>query len=185
MTDFLNWSVSELRAFLAREVNVDLSNRADRNTMIGKLVDASNVRPWIADYLSALMPLARLTVPQLRAVAREWTFTIVLKRKKWFIDSSLPEDLPHEPCCTILCKREEHSIYSSLRKDCLLSHYLVSGFKKWNCMHSVSTIRPYSVFKISCWVGKFLFLDFVHSMLWSHEKSLYSTLCTVLLSSAS
>jgi hypothetical protein len=37
--------------------------------MIGKLVEASNVRPRVADYLSALTPYTCLTVPQLRAVA--------------------------------------------------------------------------------------------------------------------
>ena len=69
--DFASWSVSELRA-LAREVHVDLSNCTDRLTMIAELIEAANHRPRVADYLSALMPLARLTVPQLRAVGREW-----------------------------------------------------------------------------------------------------------------
>jgi hypothetical protein len=69
--DFLSWSVSELRA-LAREVHVDLSSCADRMTMIAMLIKVANERQHVADYLSALMPLARLTVPQLRAVAREW-----------------------------------------------------------------------------------------------------------------
>ena len=70
-SDFSSWSVSELRA-LAREVNVDLSNCTDRISMIAMLIEAANERPQVADYLSALMPLARLTVPQLRAVGREW-----------------------------------------------------------------------------------------------------------------
>jgi hypothetical protein len=74
-TDFSNWSVSELRA-LAREVHVNLSNCTDRNDMIESLVKAASVRPRVADYLSALMPLARLTVPQLRAVAREWQVNV-------------------------------------------------------------------------------------------------------------
>lgn len=74
-TDFSNWSVSELRA-LAREVHVNLSNCKDRHDMIESLVEAANLRPRVADYLSALMPLARLTVPQLRAVAREWQVNV-------------------------------------------------------------------------------------------------------------
>jgi hypothetical protein len=74
-TDFLNWSVSELRA-LAHEVHVDLSNCTDRNDMIDKLMEAASVRPRVSDYLSALTPLARLTVPQLRAVAREWQVNV-------------------------------------------------------------------------------------------------------------
>lgn len=69
--DFATWSVSELRA-LARAVNVDLSCCADRLTMIARLIEVANERPRLADYLSALMPLAHLTVPQLRAVGREW-----------------------------------------------------------------------------------------------------------------
>lgn len=69
--DFATWSVSELRA-LAREIHIDLSNCNDRMSMIAMLIEAANERPRVADYLSALMPLAHLTVPQLRAVGREW-----------------------------------------------------------------------------------------------------------------
>ena len=73
--DFSNWSVSDLRA-LAREVRVDFPQGADRDDMIERLLGAANARPQVADYLSALTPLARLTVPQLRALAREWQVNV-------------------------------------------------------------------------------------------------------------
>jgi hypothetical protein len=57
---------------LAALVDVDWSHCKNRDEMIQVLHDESRVRPHVASYLHALVPLARLTVPQLRAVAREW-----------------------------------------------------------------------------------------------------------------
>jgi hypothetical protein len=65
------WKDCDLFAFSAL-VNVDLSLCTNRDEMIQVLHDESRVRPHVARYLHALVPLARLTVPQLRAVAREW-----------------------------------------------------------------------------------------------------------------
>ena len=68
--DFDQWSVSDLRA-LATAIHVDLSGCADRAAMIRQVLHESEARPYVADYIGSLMPLAHLTVPQLRAVARE------------------------------------------------------------------------------------------------------------------
>lgn len=69
--NFDGWSVSDLRA-VATAVGVDLSLSKDRSDMVKQLLKESKARPHVANYLSSLMPLASLTVPQLRAVAREW-----------------------------------------------------------------------------------------------------------------
>jgi hypothetical protein len=73
--EWSDWGVSEIFA-LAALVDVDLSQCANRDEMIHVLHDESLVRPHVARYLNALVPLARLTVPQLRAVAREWRVDI-------------------------------------------------------------------------------------------------------------
>jgi hypothetical protein len=70
-TTWEEWGVSEIFS-LARQVDVDLSDCQDRDEMICTLAEAIRDRPHVAHYLKALTPLARLTVPQLRAVAREW-----------------------------------------------------------------------------------------------------------------
>ena len=67
--DFDQWSVSDLRA-LATAVGADLSHCGDRTAMVQQLVNDSTARPYVANYVDSLMPLASLTVPQLRAVAR-------------------------------------------------------------------------------------------------------------------
>jgi hypothetical protein len=69
--DFDQWSVSELLA-IASAVHADLSHCGDRTTMVRQLVFESETRPHVANYLTSLMPLAHLSVSQLRAVAREW-----------------------------------------------------------------------------------------------------------------
>lgn len=69
-SDFTHWSVSGLRA-LCHELQVDYS--PSRETMVMHLVEAARQGHHVANYLNALMPLAELTVPQLRAVARDWT----------------------------------------------------------------------------------------------------------------
>lgn len=74
-TDFAQWSVSGLRA-LATEVHVDLSYCTCRHNMVEKLVQAAFQRPHVANYLNALMPLASLTISQLRALAREWQLNV-------------------------------------------------------------------------------------------------------------
>lgn len=68
--DFDQWSVSDLRA-LATAIHVDLSGCGDRAAMISQILHESKARPYVANYIGSLMPLANLTVPQLRAVARE------------------------------------------------------------------------------------------------------------------
>jgi hypothetical protein len=68
--DFDQWSVSDLRA-LATAINVDLSGCGDRAAMIRQILHESKTRPYVANYIGSLIPLANLTVPQLRAVARE------------------------------------------------------------------------------------------------------------------
>jgi Ring finger domain len=68
--DFDQWSVSDLRA-LATAIHVDLSGCVDRTAMIRQVLHESEARPYVANYIGSLMPLAQLTVPQLRAVARE------------------------------------------------------------------------------------------------------------------
>lgn len=70
LADFNHWSVSEIRA-IATAINVDLSDCGDRRGMIKKVVAEAKSRPHVSSYLDSLMPLAKLTVPQLRAVARE------------------------------------------------------------------------------------------------------------------
>ena len=67
--DFDQWSVSDLRA-LATAVSVTLRQGADRSEMISQLLKESEARPYVANYIRSLMPLATLTVTQLRAVAR-------------------------------------------------------------------------------------------------------------------
>lgn len=68
-SDFTHWSVSGLRA-LCHELHLDYS--PSRETMVMQLVGAARQGRHVANYLNALMPLAELTVPQLRAVARDW-----------------------------------------------------------------------------------------------------------------
>ena len=73
--DLAQWSVSGLRA-LANEVNVDFTSCRDRDDMVQHLVRAAQQRPNVTNYLNSLMPLASLTVPQLKAVARDWKLNI-------------------------------------------------------------------------------------------------------------
>ena len=73
--DFDQWSVSEIRA-IATAINVDLSDCGDRRGMVKKVVAEAKSRPHVSSYLDSLMPLAKLTVPQLRAVAREWRVNV-------------------------------------------------------------------------------------------------------------
>jgi hypothetical protein len=65
-----NWGISEIRA-LAALSEVDLSNCQSRDKMINMLNATAIARPHVANYFQTLAPLAQLTVPQLRAVARE------------------------------------------------------------------------------------------------------------------
>ena len=74
-SDLAKWSVSGLRA-LANEINVDFTSCRDRDDMVQHLVHAAQQRTNVNNYLNTLMPLASLTVPQLRAVAREWQLNI-------------------------------------------------------------------------------------------------------------
>lgn len=74
-SDFDRWSVSELLA-VASAVNADLSHCGDRTAMVRRLVYESEVRPHVADYLGSLMPLAHLSISQLRALAREWRVSV-------------------------------------------------------------------------------------------------------------
>ena len=67
--DFDGWSVSDLRA-LATALSVTLRQGGDRSDMISQLLKESEARPYVAKYIGSLMPLANLTVTQLRAVAR-------------------------------------------------------------------------------------------------------------------
>jgi hypothetical protein len=66
------WGVSEIRA-LADLYEVDLSDCRNRGEMIHVLSSSAVLeqRPHVGHYFETLAPLARLTVPQLRAVARE------------------------------------------------------------------------------------------------------------------
>jgi hypothetical protein len=68
---FETWSMSEIRA-LAALVDVDLSSASSREDMIEAIRADAVRRPHLTRYLHALAPLAALTAPQLRAVAREW-----------------------------------------------------------------------------------------------------------------
>jgi hypothetical protein len=71
---FETWSISEIRA-LAALVDVDLSSASassSREAMIEAIRADAVRRPHLTRYLHALAPLAALTAPQLRAVAREW-----------------------------------------------------------------------------------------------------------------
>ncbi|GAX11728.1 E3 ubiquitin-protein ligase AIP2 [Fistulifera solaris] len=65
-----NWAISEIRA-LAALSEVDLSNCQSRDEMINLLNATAIARPHVANYFQTLAPLAQLTVPQLRTVARE------------------------------------------------------------------------------------------------------------------
>lgn len=69
--DFQQWSVSDLRA-VATATAVDLSKCVDRNAMVQQLVLESRARPHIASYLASLMPLVKLSVTEIRNLAREW-----------------------------------------------------------------------------------------------------------------
>jgi len=73
--DFYRWSVSDLRA-IATAAGVDLSICVDRTTMIQQLIEESRLRPYVADYLGSLMPLAKLSVSEIRALAREWRVNV-------------------------------------------------------------------------------------------------------------
>jgi hypothetical protein len=64
-----NWGISEIRA-LAALSEVDLSNCQSRDEMINMLNATAISRPNVANYFQTLAPLAQLTIPQLRAVAR-------------------------------------------------------------------------------------------------------------------
>jgi len=72
---FVSWGISELRA-VAAVTDVDLSNASNREDMILALQTAERERPHVARYLQSLAPLANLTVPQLRAVARDWNVPV-------------------------------------------------------------------------------------------------------------
>jgi hypothetical protein len=73
---FSNWSVSQLRA-LASAVDVDLSQCSDREEMLYNILhEANHERPHLRNYLRALSPLAKSSLPQLRGVAREWQVNI-------------------------------------------------------------------------------------------------------------
>lgn len=65
-----SWGISEIRA-LAALSEVDLSNCQNREQMINMLNITAISRPHVANYFQTLAPLAQLSVPQLRAVARE------------------------------------------------------------------------------------------------------------------
>lgn len=65
-----NWGISEIRA-LAALSEVDLSNCRSREEMINMLNMTAISRPHVANYFQTLAPLAQLSIPQLRAVARE------------------------------------------------------------------------------------------------------------------
>ena len=65
-----SWGISEIRA-LAVLSEVDLSNCQSREEMINMLNITAISRPHVANYFQTLAPLAQLSVPQLRAVARE------------------------------------------------------------------------------------------------------------------
>jgi len=73
--DFNCWSVSDLRA-IATAAGVDLSICGDRTAMIQHLIEESRLRPHVANYLGSLMPLAKLSVSEIRALAREWRVNI-------------------------------------------------------------------------------------------------------------
>lgn len=64
------WGVSELRA-LAALSEVDLSQCHSRQDMVLTIHRTAVHRPHVARYFQTLAPLAQLTTPQLRAVARE------------------------------------------------------------------------------------------------------------------
>lgn len=65
-----NWGISEIRA-LAALSDVDLSHCQNREDMISMLNATAISRPHVANNFQTLAPLAQLSVPQLRAVARE------------------------------------------------------------------------------------------------------------------
>mmetsp|Transcript_28240 Transcript_28240/g.41722 ORF Transcript_28240/g.41722 Transcript_28240/m.41722 type:complete len:578 (+) Transcript_28240:83-1816(+) len=69
--DFHQWSVSDVRA-VAAATGIDLSKCADRDSMVRQLVIESRSRPHIASYLASLKPLAKLSVSDIRNLAREW-----------------------------------------------------------------------------------------------------------------
>jgi len=64
------WDISEIRA-LASLAKLDLSHCHSREEMIDSIQKTAVLRPQVSKYFQSLAPLARLTVPQLRAVARE------------------------------------------------------------------------------------------------------------------
>jgi hypothetical protein len=73
---FSDWSVSQLRA-LASAADVDLSQCSDREEMLYNILhEANHERPHLRNYLRALSPLAKSSLPQLRGVAREWRVNI-------------------------------------------------------------------------------------------------------------
>ena len=74
--NFSDWSVSQLRA-LASAADVDLSHCSDREEMLYNILhEANHERPHLRNYLRALSPLAKSTLPQLKGVAREWRVNI-------------------------------------------------------------------------------------------------------------
>ena len=72
---FEGWSVSTVRA-LASSVEVDLSDCIERSAMVDRLVGAARERPHVAAYLGALMPLAGLSISELRGTARQWQVNV-------------------------------------------------------------------------------------------------------------
>ena len=70
-----NWSVSQLRA-LAREVNIDLSRCSTKSEMMECILEQANERTRLKHYLLALVPLAKSSISELRATAREWNVNI-------------------------------------------------------------------------------------------------------------
>jgi hypothetical protein len=70
------WGISALLT-LSSVLNIDSSTSTrDRHTLIEQLKQASLERPYVQRYLMAWAPLAKLSISELRSVAREWQIDV-------------------------------------------------------------------------------------------------------------
>jgi hypothetical protein len=95
--DFDQWSVSDIRA-LATAIQVDLNDCSDRISMLHKILAETSLHPHVARYTRSLMPLAILSVHQLRSVAREWHVNVsnCIEKEEIFhrlVSATLPASL--------------------------------------------------------------------------------------------
>ena len=73
---FVGWSVSAVRA-LASSVHVDLSDCTDKTTMVEKLVSEAQQKHYVAVCILAWMPLAGMSLSELRGTARQWRINVM------------------------------------------------------------------------------------------------------------